>query len=307
MKNYFYLLIFIVFGLFSCDKVENPIPPVFGDVDWSLYPGDSNDYLTLYNFDNPETNWSTNYNTKKYILLEDYTGHKCTNCPDAAIIAEQLEDDTSLNVILVAIHASPDGSFQATDDVFIDDFTTEAGDTYVTEMPGMFANPMGTINRKNTGLNNSVWHLVGSWENAVNQENNQVLLANIQIKKNHFASTNGLFIHTETEFKSDMNGNYHLVIFLIRNSVIAPQKMSNGSTNYNYNHHSVLTDNINGVWGTEISSSNVSSGSKFYNDFSFELIDPSIDSSFNIDNLSLITLLFERNTFEVIQVIKTNL
>jgi hypothetical protein len=79
MKNTFLYLIFIAFiGIFGCDKIDNPIPPVFGDVDWSLYPGDSNDYLAFYNFDDPSTNWSENNNTTKNILLEDYTGHKCT-------------------------------------------------------------------------------------------------------------------------------------------------------------------------------------------------------------------------------------
>ena len=307
MKNYFYLLIFIVFGLFSCDKIENPIPPVFGDVDWSLYPGDSNDYLTLYNFDNPETNWSTNNNTKKHILLEDYTGHKCTNCPAAAVIAKQLEDDTALNVIMVSVHAGAGGAFQETDSEFITDFTTEAGDVYVVDMPGMFANPLGTINRNPTGANNTVWHASSSWVNTVNSETSANLLANIQVQANHFPSTNGLFIHTETEFKDNLSGDYHLIIYLIRESVIAPQKMGDGSIDHHYHHHSILSDNINGTWGSLISSGNVNSGTKYYNDFSVELPSPNIDSTYEINTLSLVTYLCERNTFKVIQVTKTEL
>ena len=304
MKIYIYILSFFSICFFSCDKIEKPIPPIFGDLDWSLYPGDSNEYLDLYNFDDPSVNWNTNTNSKRYILLEDYTGHKCTNCPDAAIIAEELEDDTALGVVVVAIHASADGSFQATDGIYQTDFTTEAGDVYVVDMPGMFANPMGTINRKSNGLNGTVWHLANSWETVVNQETNQPLLANIQVKTNYFPSTNGLFIHTETVFNSDLIGNYHLIIYLLRNSIISPQSMSNGSTNYNYNHHHILSKNINGTWGKLIASGNIDENSKFYNDFSFEL---PTDSTYNIDNLSLVTYLCERNTFEVIQVNKTNL
>ena len=304
MKNYIYILSFTFICLSSCDKIEKPIPPVLGDVDWSLYPYDSTEYINLYNFENPGSNWNPNNNLKKYILLEDYTGHKCTNCPDAAITAEELEDDTTLGVIVVAIHASADGSFQATDGTYSTDFTTPAGDVYVVDMPGMFANPMGTINRKSNGLNGSVWHLANSWETAVNQETNQNLLANIQVQTNYFPSTNGLFIHTETEFNTNLNGNYHLIIYLLRNSVISPQSMSDGSTNYNYNHHHVLSNNINGTWGTSIASGDIDENSKFYNDFSFEL---PTDSTYNIDNLSLVTYLCERNTFEVIQVTKTEL
>ena len=65
---------------------------------------------------------------KKVYYLEDYTGHKCTNCPAAATIATQLEDDTALGVIVVSIHASTDGSFQSTDEVeFTVDYQTDAG------------------------------------------------------------------------------------------------------------------------------------------------------------------------------------
>jgi hypothetical protein len=302
MKNYIYILSFIFICFSSCDKIDAPIPTTPGVVNTGLFPGDSTAYLAYC--DSIENNWTDNSNTKRYILVEDYTGHKCTNCPDAAITAEELEDDTALGVVVVAIHASADGSFQATDGTYQTDFTTEAGDVYVVDMPGMFANPMGTINRKNNGLNGSVWHLANSWENAVNQETNQNLLANIQIKTTHFPTTNGLFIHAETEFKSNLVGNYHLVIYLLRKSVISPQSMSDGTTNYNYNHHHILSDNINGTWGTEIASGTIVPQSKYYNDFSFELPN---DSTYSIDNLSLVTYICDRNTFEVIQVVKTAL
>ena len=308
MKNAFLYLIFIAFtGIYGCDKIDNPIPPVFGDVDWSLYPGDSNNYLTLYNFDDPSSNWSTNTNTSKNILLEDYTGHKCTNCPAAAVIAKQLEDDASLGVILVSIHAGAGGAFQETDSEFVTDFTTDAGDVYVVDMPGMFANPLGTINRNPTGANNTVWHASSSWVNTVSTETSASLLANIQVQANHFPSTNGLFIHTETEFKDNLSGDYHLIIYLIRESVIAPQKMGDGSIDHHYHHHSILSDNINGTWGSLISSGSIANGTKFYNDFSVELTAPTADSTYDVNNLSLVTYLCERNTFKVLQVVKTEL
>ena len=291
----------------SCDKIEEPIPELPGGLDWNLYPGDSLDYLALYNFNSPDSNWEINSNTKRNILLEDYTGHKCTNCPDAAITAKELEDNTSLGVVVVAIHASTDGYFQSTYGTYQTDFTTEAGDIYVADMPGMFANPMGTINRKSNGLSGSVWQLSNSWETAVNQETYQPLLANIQVKTNYFPSTNGLFVHTETVFNSDLVGDYRLVIYLIRKSVISPQSMEDGSTNYNYNHHHVLSNNINGTWGTQLFSGSVSSGEKFYNHYSYQLISPSTDLSYDLNNLSLVTYVCERNTFEVIQVIRTEL
>ncbi len=109
MKKYLKYLLFLL--LFSCDKIENPLPEEYGKLDWSLYPGDPSNYP--YDLVNLSSNWGINNNTKG-ILLEDYTGHKCTNCPAAAQIAKDLEDDSSKNVIVATIHSSLDGFFQST-------------------------------------------------------------------------------------------------------------------------------------------------------------------------------------------------
>ena len=113
-------------------------------------------------------------NNPKGILLEDYTGHKCTNCPSAAQTANALENDSNLNVIVASIHASIDGSFQDIDDLeFTNDYQTNAGNEYVrsNEMPGFLGNPMGTINRNDGGLSNTVWYFDSQWASGINNEN----------------------------------------------------------------------------------------------------------------------------------------
>ena len=304
MKHLIYIFIFITSMTMSCcDCIENPIPESTGTLDWNLYPFDttSNPY--------PWPTWTSNNNTIRNVLLEDYTGHTCTNCPTAAVIAQQLVDANNGKVIVASIHASPDGSFQAVQPPeFTVDFTTIAGNSYVDEMPGFLGNPMGTVNRNQGGFLNTAWYFSSDWTNAVNDElSTAPLLANLQVQYNYFTQTNGLFIHTESEFKNNLTGDYNLIIYLVRDTVIAPQKLNTGATEEEYHHHAVLTDNINGTWGTQLSSGSVSSGDLFYNDFSYQLTDPLVDSTFNINNLSLITYLCDRNSFEVIQVIKTEL
>jgi len=86
---------------------------------------------------------------------------------------------------------------------------------------------------------------------------------------------------------------------LVRDTVIAPQKLPGGVEEEEYHHYNVLSANINGTWGEEIVSVSVSSGEKFYNDYSFEV--PSSDASYVIDNLSLITYVFNRDTYEILR------
>lgn len=303
MKNYFGFILLIT--ILSCDKIESPLPEEFGKFDWSLYPGDPSNYP--YDISNPSINWGENTNTKG-ILLEDYTGHKCTNCPAAAQTAKSLEDDSIKNVIVASIHASANGSFQETDGLYLNDYRTDAGDEYVSEMTGFLGNPMGTINRNSQGLSGTVWYLATEWINGVNNEINKPLIANIQLKKNYFESTNGLFIHTETSFLSPVSGDFHLIIYLIRNDVVSPQKFDAGVVDTNYHHHSVLSDNINGTWGTLINDGGLADENTIvYNDFTYELPNPSLYPTYNIENLSLIAYLCNRNTYEVIQVIKSDI
>ena len=75
MVRSFYILIFLGLLLVSCDKIETPNqkPPA------------------VYNCISPLTQIvKTNTTTSNFrkVLLEDYTGHTCPNCPRAAESAE---------------------------------------------------------------------------------------------------------------------------------------------------------------------------------------------------------------------------
>ncbi|MBG15016.1 MAG: hypothetical protein CL853_01540 [Crocinitomicaceae bacterium] len=306
------LLIYISIAsivLSSCDYVENPIPVSTGDFDWSLYPYDTASTPYPYDLNNPESNWTANTNTDRNILLEDYTGHYCTSCPAAADSAKSIEDAYPNRVFVASLHASTNGFFQRVEaPEFTTDYTTTAGTAYCTEIPNFGGNPTGTVNRfSESPTYNNHWYFDDEWRGAVNDQiANAPLLANLQLKYNYYEQTNGLFIHTESELKSNLSGNYSLVIYLIRETCVSAQEFSTG-VDHHYHHHAVLSNNINGTWGTSIVNGNATNGDKFYNDFSYQLPDPSTDSTYNVDNLSLITYLCDRNSFEIIQVIKTEL
>ena len=76
---------------------------------------------------------------------------------------------------------------------------------------------------------------------------------------------------------------------------------------HHYHHHAVLSNNINGTWGTLVNDSAVVNGDVYYHDFSFELPDSSTDSTYEVNNLSLVTYICERNNFNILQAIKTEL
>jgi hypothetical protein len=283
----------------SCDRIENPVVNNESVLDWNLYPDtDTSTY--------PWPTWTTNTNTSRNVLLEDFTGHTCVNCPSANVIAKNIEDANPDEVIVLSVHASTNNSFQTPEPPELPlDHRTDAGNAYADAM-NIGANPLGTVNRKTNGSGN-YWYLSTSWQSEVNTELAKTPDFNIQAQYNYYEQTNGLFLHTEVEALNDMSGSYSIVNLLIRDTVIAPQKDQGGVVHHHYDHHSVLTDDINGTWGTPIISGSITSGDKLYNHYSYELPDPVADTTFRVNNLSIISFVCDIDTYEVMQVIKTPL
>ena len=94
---------------------------------------------------NPDSN-STSLDSSRVVLLEDYTGHTCTNCPKAAKAAEELKDIYGDQLVILAWHvgyfAEPQGGNYALD------LRTEQGaelnQRYDIDLAGL---PKGMVNR----------------------------------------------------------------------------------------------------------------------------------------------------------------
>ena len=296
------LFLVVSWSLYSCDKIENPIPETVGGLDWSLSPFEDSASYTW-------PTWTANLNSAKNVLIEDFTGHTCVGCPAAAAEATNIESANPGRVIVASIHASTTNGYQVPEpapSVFSADYRTDAGNEYATTF-GCDLNPLGMTNRK-LGVypsTNPILQPHTSWGTSTGTLLGEDLDVNIQVQYNYFENENGLFVHTESDFINTKTGNYNLVVYLVRDTVISPQKFPAGQEEEEYHHHNVLSANINGTWGEEIVSGSVASGEKFYNDYAFEV--PQNDATYDIDNLSLITYVFNRETYEVLQSVITHL
>ncbi|MCB0476925.1 MAG: hypothetical protein KDC84_02110 [Crocinitomicaceae bacterium] len=306
MKNLtivFFTIVLVGFNFLSnsCDRIENPVvPPI--ELDTNLYPGNWSDY--------PWPTFGQNTNTDLNVLIEDFTGHKCPNCPAAAVIAADLETNNPGRVFVASIHASAGDAFQTTSTPgdgeyphYAHDFTTDAGDAYVIDISGMIGNPVGMINREISpeGVN---WnHVTTSWGNEVSgllTAND--LKINLQQAINFYPSTNGLFVHVEAEALENLSANVSIVSYFVQRQVISAQK--NGAvTEDHYHHHNVMAGTISPIYGEPIFSS-ASTGEKFTVDFSYAVPE---NDSLNIDsNIRVITYAMDLDTYKIYQVIQSD-
>lgn len=284
----------------SCDKVENPIVPPL-EIDTTLYPGNWIDY--------PWPVFGVNTNTFRNVLIEDYTGHKCPNCPAAAAAASGIETANPGRVFVASIHASPGDAFQSTSipgdgeyPHYKTDFTTDAGDAYVTDIPGLIGNPVGMMNREISNEGTPWNHSIASWTGVVAQQlADNDLKINLQQSLNYFPSTNGLFVHVQAEALEQISANVSIVSYYIQKGIIATQKDGSNTIDH-YHHHNVMRGAISPIYGEPIFSS-ANTGDKFKVDFSFKV---SLDS-FNIDsNIRVITYAMDLDSYKIYQVIQSD-
>jgi hypothetical protein len=304
MKIKLFLAIIISLFFFSaCDRVEKPfIPPT--NLNTSLYPGDWDDYLA-----NEWPEFMPNANNNRAILIEDFTGHKCVFCPAAADLAHLLHLNNPSRVFTASIHAGPTGlgDFQQIDPPdYPLDFTNpqglEIGTYFGTNDGGFPGNPRGTINRVTNG---SIFQGPNSWSSMVStQLTENALNVNIQSKLNYYAETKGAFLHVEVEkLDQSLPNEFGIVAYIIEDSLIGDQKMSDNSHNENYIHRDIHRGNLNNqAFGRTLESTDMQNG-KYYVNYSF-VVPNQLDGNYNASNMHLLIYVYDRTTWEIYQVIK---
>ena len=100
---------------------------------------------------------TTSTTQQRNVLIEDFTGHRCKNCPKASKKIEELVTAFgSDRIIGLAIHAGP-GNFTSTNADYPTDFTTLEG-KQIQNFFGTNALPVGMVNREGyTPSGNSHW------------------------------------------------------------------------------------------------------------------------------------------------------
>lgn len=267
--------------LFSCDKVSNPIQ-------------------------NPDQSVDTTTYVRK-VLLEDYTGHYCGNCPNAAKVAENLDKQYGGKVIVVAVHAGWFAKLFPPD--YVTSYTTAAGNDWDGSSGfGISAvgNPNGMVNRKDYNGNGLIQKET-KWPTTVSLALSDTYILGLKLDLNYNSSSRILNTTVKANFKNDASypNSVKINVILLEDSIIGDQKDYTKSpdhvTDYVFMH--MLRGAINGSWGTELKAGPVKaadSANVSFNNFS-------IDPKFNEKHLTVVAFAYDAISREVLQVEKAKL
>jgi PBP1b-binding outer membrane lipoprotein LpoB len=284
MKIYLLILSSILI-ITSCDKVEGP------------YITDPDSYINPY----------------KKVLIEDFTGHLCANCPGAAREISAIHDLYGDQIIALAIHASTDFArpYSASQSGFQYDFRTKWGEEWDNIFgASAIGLPRGMVNRiggQSPTLGKNEWAAVVANE----------LQKEISFKINISSNTESITVTSDIE--KNTNGSFNLVICLVESNIINWQK--DGADNvedYEHNHvlRSVLIDNAmssstNFVVGEQIVNTieyDLTTLEQFNEDYSSDAEEGNGNAGgWDATNMSIIAFIYNTNTNEVVQVEEANL
>jgi len=289
MKTIFSIFVIASFPFFiaSCDKIEGP------------YMNENN---TVDTAECPVPDFPAFSNPQHKVLLEEFTGHKCPNCPIGASTAHDLLVTYADQLAVVAFHA---GYFATPDNNgdFTANYSTTEGEELATYF-SVIANPIGLVNRKK--FNSAFLINPGDWNTAISNiisQSPQMYLQTISQSKNQDSS---FCIHTKINYLENMSGNFNLCVLITEDSIISPQKTNDpnypSGTISNFSHNHVFRKVLGGLWGKCIATTQVYKDSAYVQ--SYKLIP---QPAWNLTHCEIISFVYNTDTEEIIQVDKTSL
>lgn len=209
---------------------------------------------------------------KRRVLLEDFTGQRCINCPKASDEIKALQEQYGEeNVIAVGIHSGPLG-FHSTDKYM--GLSTDTGDEYYSHWALDFQ-PVGLIDR-GAPLEYTAWNARVREELAKSAPVDIDLVLDVKNDQlTIWADVRGV--------QGSTTGK--LQLWLTEDNVTAFQLMPDGSRNMEYVHQHVFRTAVNGTWGEPVT---VKEGETF----TTQHYSLTAQKGWNVENLSVVAFVY---------------
>jgi hypothetical protein len=286
MKLKYLLYIIPVAMLAACDKVEGP----------------KRENITI---DTSCTFTEDNSIPIRKVLVEDYTGFFCGNCPDAALLLyETLKPMYSDTIITMSVHSGyfaipciDNNGCGGAPGAFLTDFRTPAGEEWYAFF-GITANPIGMINRigyPSTQRKNPL-----SWNAVIQSQTGLDADVRIRMLNTYDETTRNVRACIETKFLSNVSGNYKLQVILTEDSIIDWQAWYSPHVPEfvpDYIHRHVLRTSLNSNYGVAIPAEATLPGATQVSGYRVD-----IDPAWNENQCHIVAFVYNAATYEVLQV-----
>ena len=209
--------------------------------------------------------------TKRVVLLEDFTGQRCPNCPAATEVIEQLQEVCGDALVAVGIHGGP-LAFAGNAKVL--GLKTDTGDEYYNYWK-LDHQPVGLIDRHGSSD-------YPKWIAAVKEE--LAKPAPLRLGGTASIAEGAITIQLEAT-GTDGTTQGKLQVWLIEDGIKTLQLMPDGTANQEYIHNHVFRTAVNGTWGEDFS---VEKGETWQHTMT-----QALDSKWNPEQLSIVAFVYD--------------
>jgi len=243
--------------------------------------------------------------TSRQVLVEDYTGHKCGNCPYAAYHLDTLLSGTNgSKIVPIAVHA---GFFAlVSSGLYSTNYQTATGTAWDTQfnMSGQ-GNPSGMVDRE--GYPSGNWQAYTAWDALIS---NTLSISNeMNIKITNYYSCSSRIDSTviETNYLQALDSTFMLSVILTEDSIIDNQEIYipqgsgniNNIPNYQFDH--LLRGSFNNVWGDTLSMGTQVINSTFTKTYKLDLSTMPVLSD---KHCNVVAFVYNAANYQVVQAMK---
>ncbi len=243
-------------------------------------------------------NGDTVLQTERAVLVEDFTGHQCKNCPKASKVLKQLDSlYGSAKVVGLAIHAGP-ANFTATSTDYPTDFTTNDGDDLASVF-GVWGLPLGMVNRldypSNAHLKTySSWGALTATELALSPE----VLFNAY--SGYDSTSRVATLRLDVRAQASQSNAVGVAVYLKESGIVSPQLMPDQTRDTNYVHYNVFRAAPWGPFGQEVWAAGACAAGLT------QSLDASatLDAAWKPEHMRWIAVAFDKTTYRVLQAVQ---
>lgn len=211
----------------------------------------------------------TVYKAQRSILIEDYTGQKCVNCPMATNTLHSLSEYFGDSIVSVAIHGGPFGVAEPRG------LATKEAEAYYTAL-NIKSQPIGVINHRGTTTNYANW--TSEVMSLIKTPTNVTMSATAEIE--------GEELHVSVNSSATTVTTALLKVWLTEDNIVAQQSLPEawgGGVDKNYVHNHVYRKTVSNIDGVAVKLSTVTTT----NDFTCALA-----SSYKKEDLSIVAFVY---------------
>ena len=219
--------------------------------------------------------------TGKTVLIKDFTGARCVNCPAAAEHAHnlqhQLDED---HIFIMSVHAGylaqPLGSFP--------DFLTDEGTEWYNNNN---SNPLFTVDHVALTEGNTLNETQIDAPVTAALEEEQTF--EIVVGPNYDEANRQLKVDVQAVALDDLDGHFFMTVCLVEDHIIGWQTIP-GGVDKEYDFRNVFRGTLNGAYGTSFEDLHVDANDTFHFSYTTE-----INADYNADECYLMVYVYDRN------------